>query len=117
MTAVLYLVILRMYKFASDFLGFKRNKGIDFLAKFNGKYAAGEAKFLTDFGGHQNAQLDDALSSLHSFRKSEIHVIPIAVLDGVLYLKNRGKMYEYLNRHPKDNIMSALVLREFLYSL
>lgn len=103
--------------FASDFLGFKRNKGIDFLAKFSGKFIAGEAKFLTDFGGHQNAQFEDALTSLHSFKKSDFEVIPVAILDGVLYIKNNAKMYKYLANHTKDNIMSALVLREFLYSL
>ena len=53
-----------MYKFAAEFLGFRRNKGIDFLAKFGGKYISGEAKFLTDFGGHQNAQLREFLYSL-----------------------------------------------------
>ena len=106
-----------MQKFAAEFLGFRRNKGVDFLAKFSDKFIAGEAKFLTDFGGHQNAQFDDAMSSLHSFRKSEHDVISIAILDGVLYLKNHGKMHEYLTHHPKDNIMSALVLREFLYSI
>ena len=106
-----------IHDFAADFLGFTRNKGVDFLAKFSGKYIAGEAKFLTDFGGHQNAQFEDALTSLHSFRKSGLDVIPIAILDGVLYLRNNGKMYDYLRRHQKDNIMSALVLREFLYSL
>ena len=106
-----------MHDFAAEFLGFKRNKGVDFLAKFNGKYVVGEAKFLTDFGGHQNAQFEDALASLHSFKKSGLEVIPVAILDGIVYLKNRGKMYEYLSHHLKDNIMSALVLREFLYSL
>lgn len=92
-------------------------KGVDFLAKFNGIYIAGEAKFLTDFGGHQNAQFDDALSTLHSFRNSKFNVIPIAIIDGVIYIKNNGKMYKYLKNHRKDNIMSALVLREFLYSI
>ena len=53
--------------FSRKFLGFTRNKGVDFLARFSGKYIVGEAKFLTDFGGHQNAQFDDALSTLHSF--------------------------------------------------
>ncbi len=106
-----------MYKFAAEFLGFRRNKGVDFLAKFGGKYIAGEAKFLTDFGGHQNAQFEDALASLHSFKKSGLEVVPVAILDGVLYLKNHGKMYEYLSHNHKDNIMSALLLREFLYSL
>ena len=36
-----------MQKFAAEFLGFRRNKGVDFLAKFGAKYIAGEAKFLT----------------------------------------------------------------------
>ena len=106
-----------MKDFARKFLGFKRNKGIDFLAKFNGKYVVGEAKFLTDFGGHQNAQFDDALSTLHSFKRSEFLVIPIAIVDGVIYIKNRSKMYKHLSNHPEENIMSALVLRDFLYSL
>ena len=106
-----------MKDFARKFLGFKRNKGIDFLAKFNGKYIVGEAKFLTDFGGHQNAQFDDALSTLHSFKRSEFLVIPIAIIDGVIYIKNRSKMYKHLSNHPEENIMSALVLRDFLYSL
>ena len=106
-----------MKDFARKFLGFKRNKGIDFLAKFNGKYVVGEAKFLTDFGGHHNAQFYDALSTLHSFKRSEFLVIPIAIIDGVIYIKNRSKMYKHLSNHPEENIMSALVLRDFLYSL
>ena len=106
-----------MKDFARKFLGFTRNKGIDFLAKFNGKYVIGEAKFLTDFGGHQNAQFDDALSTIHSFKASEFHVIPIAIIDGVIYIRNHSKMHNYLHNHPEDNIMSALILREFLYSL
>ena len=57
------------------------------------------------------------MASLHAFRKSGFDVLPVAILDGVLYIKNHGKMHEYLTRHPQDNIMSALVLREFLYSI
>ncbi len=106
-----------MQDFSRKFLGFTRNKGVDFLAKFSGKYIAGEAKFLTDFGGHQNAQFDDALSTIHSFTDLGFDVIPVAILDGVIYIRNHSKMHEYLTRNPRDNIMSALVLREFLYSL
>ena len=83
-----------MQDFSRKFLGFTRNKGVDFLAKFN-----------------------DALSTLHSFTASEFHVIPIAIIDGVIYIRNRSKMHKYLHNHPEDNIMSALILREFLYSL
>lgn len=106
-----------MQDFSRQFLGFTRSKGVDFLARFNGKYVIGEAKFLTDFGGHQNAQFDDALSTLHSFTASESDVIPVAIIDGVIYIRNHSKIHAYLHHHPEDNIMSALVLREFLYSL
>ena len=105
-----------MKEFAQKFLGFTRDKGIDFLAKFNGKYIIGEAKFLTDFGGHQNAQFSDAINTLHSLKKSH-NIIPVAILDGVLYISSNNKMYKYLQSHPKENILSALVLREFLYSV
>lgn len=109
-----------MKEFAEKFLGFTRNKGIDFISKFNNKYIAGEAKFLTDFGGHQNAQFEDALNSIHSFsgtKRVKNEVIPIAILDGVLYIRGKNKMHEYLIANDKDNIFSALVLRDFLYSL
>ena len=38
-----------MKLFAEKSLGYNRNKGLDFLARINGKYVIGEAKFLTDF--------------------------------------------------------------------
>ena len=44
--------------------------------------------------------------------------VPIAILDGVLYIKGNNKMYRQITTEYKDkNIMSALVLREFLYQL
>ncbi|MBT3642562.1 restriction endonuclease [archaeon] len=103
-----------MMKFAKENLGYNRNKGLDFVGRFNGKYIIGEAKFLTDFGGHQNAQFEDAISTI----KSEGNAIKIAILDGVLYIKGKNKMYKGITEEYKDyNIMSALVLREFLFSL
>lgn len=109
-----------MKNFASKYLGFKRNKGIDFIAKFNNKYVIAEAKFLTDMGGHQNAQFDDAVSTMQtSFEDKTVdnEVIPIAIMDGVLYIKGTHKLYKYLKDHPEQTIISALLLREFLYSL
>ncbi len=45
-------------------------------------------------------------------------IIPIAILDGVLYLESDGKMYrEITTKYKDDNILSAVLLREFLYSL
>lgn len=38
-----------MKNFAKENFDYKLNKGLDFLARFNGKYVIGEAKFLTTF--------------------------------------------------------------------
>ena len=108
-----------MQGLARNHLGYQHNKGLDFIAKFDDKYIIGEAKFLTDFGGHQNAQLADALNVIRSeFKDVGKEVIKIAILDGVLYIPNRGKMYQQLLDAKEDEvIISALLLRDFLYSL
>jgi hypothetical protein len=96
-------------------LQYSRNKGLDFVGRFNKKYIIGEAKFLTDFGGHQNAQFNDAISTITN---SSVRAITIGILDGVLYIKTNNKMYRDITTTYSDcNIMSALLLREFLYSL
>ena len=104
-----------MQQFAQEHLGYTRSKGLDFLARFNGKYVIGEAKFLTDFGGHQNAQFEDAMATLTTKRTRAVHV---AILDGVLYIPSRNKMYRAITTtYARCNIMSALLLREFLYQV
>lgn len=106
----------QMKEWARENLGYSREKGLDLLARFNGRYVIGEAKFLTDFGGHQNAQFEDAISTLTAEINND--VVRVAILDGVLYIPNKGKMFQTLtNNLEKANVMSALVLREFLYSL
>jgi len=103
---------MEMKQFARDHLGYSGEKGLDFLGRFNGRYVIGEAKFLTDFGGHQNAQFADAMSLLDS----ECNAVKIAVLDGVLYIPGNHRMYLEIKRR-NAYIMSALVLREFLYQV
>ena len=103
----------QMMEFAKQNLAYKHDKGLDFVARFNGKYVIGEAKFLTDFGGHQNAQFSDAITTV----KSKVNAITVAILDGVPYIESSNKMCKSVRNQNKHNIMSALVLREFLYSL
>ncbi len=104
-----------MKNFAREYLNYHRNKGLDLIARFNGKYVIGEAKFLTDFGGHQNAQFQDAISLLAD---NQVKAIKVAILDGVLYIPNKSKMHlSVINEYKDYNIMSALVLRNFLYQL
>ena len=104
-----------MMQFAKDELNYNHPKGLDFVARFNGKYVIGEAKFLTDFGGHQNAQFNDAIATIEA---KDVKAIKIAILDGVLYIKGNNKMHKDITETYKNhNIMSALVLRDFLYQL
>lgn len=104
-----------MMAFARKHLNYRHNKGLDFIGRFNGKYVIGEAKFLTDFGGHQNAQFNDAIATV---RARGVKAITVAILDGVVYIQGKNKMYKDVTGRLKDeNIMSALVLREFLYQI
>ncbi len=101
-----------LMRFSREHLGYNRNKGLDFLGKFNGRYVIGEAKFLTDFGGHQNAQFADAMSTLDA----DCNAVKVAILDGVLYIPGHHKMFkEATDRNAC--IMSALVFRDFLYQV
>lgn len=104
----------QLQEFASTYLGYTRNKGIDFLAYFGGKYVIGEAKFISDEGGHQNDQFIDAMQTLQS-NVSE-NVLKIAILDGVLYIKSNKKMHTEIISSDLP-IMSSLLLRDFLYSI
>ncbi|MDR1518035.1 MAG: hypothetical protein LBS52_08090 [Dysgonamonadaceae bacterium] len=105
----------QLMSFAREYLNYQHTKGLDFIGRFNGKYVIGEAKFLTDFGGHQNAQFNDAISTVQA---KNVKAVKIAILDGVLYIKGNNKMYKDITTTYKDlNIMSSLVLREFLYQI
>lgn len=104
-----------LMEFAREFLNYDGDKGLDFVCRMHNKYITGEAKFLTDFGGHQNAQFEDAKNLLKNKSSS---AIKITILDGVLYIKSNNKMYRYLKEHKEEYyIMSSLVLREFLYQI
>ena len=113
--AVLAASDAEMMSFARKYLNYRHNKGLDFIGRFNGKYVIGEAKFLTDFGGHQNAQFNDAIATI---KAKNVKAVKVAILDGVLYIEGKNKMYKDITgRLKKENIMSALVLREFLYQI
>lgn len=104
-----------MMDWAFRTVNYKRNKGLDFVGRFNGKYLIGEAKFLSDFGGHQDAQLEDAIFTLTA---SNVKATKIAILDGVCWLKTHNKMYKTITEeYCEENIMSALLLKDFIKSL
>lgn len=119
--AILNVSDAEMKLFAKTYLGYNRDKGLDFIARINNKYVIGEAKFLTDFGGHQNAQFDDAISTINASlvtpNKLNSEVIKIGIMDGVLYIKTNNKLYNYLKNNSDYIIISALLLKDFIKSL
>ncbi|MBR5544073.1 MAG: restriction endonuclease [Clostridia bacterium] len=119
--AVLNASDAEMERFAREYLGYNHDKGLDFVARFNNTYVIGEAKFLTDFGGHQDAQFNDAISTITSEllpNRLNVQVIKIAICDGVLYIHGNNKMHRHLLvGHDDQIILSSLLLREFLYSI
>lgn len=108
-----------MEDFAKSHLGYQHNKGMDFIAKFNQTIIIGEAKFLTDFGGHQNAQFNDAIATMRApLLASQYSVKTIAILDGVLYIAGKNKMFSELAHFTDDEVViSAVLLRDYLFSV
>jgi len=113
--AILDCADAKLMHFANEHLGYEGEKGLDFVARVNDKYIIGEAKFLTDFGGHQNAQFEDAKKLL---KDQSARAIKIAIADGVLFIKGRSKMYKFVTENKEQyTILSSLVLKEFLHQL
>lgn len=115
----------RMKEFAARYLGYSRitnedSKGLDLLAKFNNTYVIGEAKFITDMGGHQWGQQRDALDTIDSkLTETGNRVKKIAIIDGISYISSRkkNKFYKSITSSDDKVILSSLLLRDYLYSL
>ena len=105
-----------MRTFARTHLSYKHNKGLDFIGRFNGKYVIGEAKFLTDFGGHQNAQF--FVDAANTMGMKNVRAEKVIILDGYLRSLSYNKMYEEFSETRKDcAVMSILVFRNYLYQI
>jgi len=102
-----------LLRFANEKLKCNLDKAPDFIAKVKQKYIIGEAKFLTDYGGHQYAQLQDALRLLN---QHEGEALRVAILDGVVWIKNSAKMHRTVSVLNKP-AFTALLFKEFLLSL
>lgn len=100
--------------FAKRYLGYTRDKGLDFIARKDNTFIIGEAKFISDEGGHQNDQFLDAITTLET--KTNKNVLKVAVLDGILYIKSRKRMYQTITSNDIP-VMSALLLSDYLYAL
>lgn len=101
----------QLKNFAEKYLKIKKlERRPDFLLKVKNKFIIGEAKFLTDYGGTQNNQFDNALKITKIKGKN---YLCIAVIDGIVWFDSNNYMNKVIKR-CKDNVMSALLLREFI---
>lgn len=99
--------------FAHEHLDYDVDKGLDLVAKVDETYVIGEAKFLTDQGGHQNAQFRDAMDLLKEY---DGEAEAVAILDGVVWIRGKHKMYRKVTSQ-EDSVLSALLLGDYLESL
>jgi len=102
-------------RFAKEHFGYNKGKGLDFIGRFNGKYVIGEAKFITAIGGNQGTAFTDVITTVTANING---ATPIGIVDGIPWIKDKSIYYKWITNEYKDyNIMSSLVLREFLYQL
>jgi hypothetical protein len=89
------------------------DKGLDIVVRSNNTYVFGEAKFITTEGGNQDKSFAEIIGILSSFKNTK-NTQCIAIIDGISWFKDSAH-YKLLTTNYKDyNIMSALVLKEFL---
>jgi len=98
-------------KFAKNVLKIRKlDRRPDFILKTKNKFILGEAKFLTDFGGTQNNQFDNALKITKIKGKN---YESIAVLDSIVWFESNNYMNKKIKKF-KNNALSALLLKEFI---
>ena len=105
----------KLTDFAKTNLGYTKTKGLDFVGRFNGKYVIGEAKFISAIGGNQGTAFTDIITTITSDLDG---AIAVGITDGIPWIKNKSPYYKLITTTYQDhNIMSSLVLREFLYQI
>lgn len=99
--------------YANSHLGCNINRGRDLLAKVNGKYTIGEARFLSSGGGSQSRDVRETIN----FVKDKIgRVKKIAVIDGMPWFD--ADMLGVIKTLDNDEVgLSALLLDDFLQTL
>lgn len=99
--------------FANRYLDCGVDKELDLLLKVGGNYIIGEAKYVSSFGGNQNAHIAEALDFIHSSRGDATRV---AILDGVVWL-DTGNVISRRIRKTESIAMSALLLPGYVMDL
>ncbi len=91
-------------------------KSLDFITKKKGKFIIGTAKFITDSGGSQSNQFNEAINFLKIGNQD---IIKVVVIDGVVWLEDNklNIVTNEIKKDPNKYIFSVLILKKFLENL
>lgn len=93
-------------------LGYSLERGRDFLYKIGDTYIVGEARFLSTSGGSQTR---DLIETIEFVKRLKGKVIGVGVIDGIVWF-NRSYVNRLLELKSDENVLSVLLLEEFLKS-
>jgi len=113
----------KLKDFARKHFGYRRKKGLDFVARAYGQAIIGEAKLITTPGGTQDKSFREGVAFL---KRTSGGAYCIAILDGVVWVaggkpatgkKKKGGLYTTVSELKEHQIaLSALLLYKFLGS-
>jgi len=99
--------------FARQKLGYRLERGRDFLYKTGDKFVIGEARFLSTSGGSQTRDLGETITFVRNVKG---RVIGVGVLDGIVWFERRY-VQTLLNLRDDEPALTVLLLDKFLESL
>jgi len=98
--------------FAGEYLSYNNLKRPDMIIKNGETYFIGEAKFVGDYGGNQNAKIKEAISVAEDTSGSAVKV---AIVDGVCWIESNEQMYKSITS-ARSFVFSGILLKEFIES-
>lgn len=103
----------RITAFANERLGCHIGRGRDLLAKINGEYVIGEARFLSSGGGSQSRDVRETIA----FAKDRVgRATKIAIMDGMVWFDS--DMLNVIETLDDDEVgLSAILLEDYLNTL
>jgi len=93
-------------------LGYKLDRGRDFLFKVGDKFVVGEARFLSTSGGSQTRDLNETIEFIKGVKG---RVTAVGVLDGIVWF-NRSYVRRLSSLKDDEPALTVLLLDEFLKS-
>lgn len=104
---------IAILNFVNKQLGYRLERGRDFLYRTGNKFVIGEARFLSTAGGSQTRDLDETIKFIKSVKE---RIIGVGVLDGIVWF-NRSYVKKLESLKEDEPALTVLLLDEFLQSL